>query len=390
MIERASPRRLAALAVAALSLAACAGNSGGGSSSGNASNKGPVLIGYVNALQGPYAVAGVPELNGVKAAIDEINKAGGAKGRQLQLAATLDDQGQATQSTAAFRRAVSENNVSAVLGPGITPPGLADADIAESSKVLQINFIAQKEAWQGKTYVWSAVGDQGLIAQAMVNYMAKRNAKKVDILYVNIPYGVAGFNFLKQQAPAKGMTVGVTDNWDVGGFDFTPQVQKVIADRPDGVFLWGAAAPSDSQVLKQLRQAGFQGPVVGDAAYSLPNVPSVAGPAADTIVAVSQLNLVNPDARTQKFVDDYKTVSGSPTLPSYLAGTAYDSVYVLKTAVERANGDSDPTKLARAMVGLNHQGVTGAFKYTADNHAGPGLDSFVAITYKNGQYAAAP
>lgn len=382
-------RTLTLAAAVPLCLAACAGSSGSQTTTGS-SDTTPLKIGYVNALQGPFAVAGVPEQNGVKVAIDEINKSGGAKGHQLVLAASLDDQGQATQSTAAFKRVVSENGVGVVLGPGITPPGLADAEIAESQKVMNINFIAQREAWQGKTYVWSAVAEQSNIAQAMVNYMARKSVKKVDILYVNIPYGVAGFGFLKQQAPAKGMTIGVTDNWDVTGFDFTPQIQKVLADKPDGVFLWGAAAPSDSQVLKQLRQAGYQGPVVGDAAYSLPNVPSVAGAAADTVVAVSQLNLASPDARTQKFVAGYKTVSGSDVLPSYLAGTAYDSVYVLKAAIEKAGGKIDATSIAKAMEGVTYSGVTGKFAYSASNHAGPGLDSFTAITYKNGQYATAP
>ena len=58
--------------------------------------------------------------------------------------------------------------------------------------------------------------------------------------------------------------------------------------------IWGAATPADAQLLKQIRNAGYKGPAAGDVAFSLPFIPKDAGPAADTIMTLSQLNTVNP------------------------------------------------------------------------------------------------
>ena len=98
-----------------------------GSSTGSSSESGPIKFGYLNALSGAYAVAGLPELNGAKLAVKDINAAGGVCKRQIALAATADDQGQANLSVAGLRKLAQQDNLKLIIGPGITPPGLATA-----------------------------------------------------------------------------------------------------------------------------------------------------------------------------------------------------------------------------------------------------------------------
>ena len=120
------------------------GSSTGGASTGSSSESGPIKFGYLNALTGPYAVAGLPELNGAKLAVKDINAAGGVCKRQLQLAATADDQGQPNLSIAGLRKLVQQDGLKLVIGPTITPPGLATAPVAEGLKTWFMEETAQR------------------------------------------------------------------------------------------------------------------------------------------------------------------------------------------------------------------------------------------------------
>src|SRR5215471_6348022 len=70
-----------------------------------------VDFGYLNALSGPYAVAGGPELAAVKLAVSDINAAGGVCGMKMNLKATADDQGQANLSVAGLRKLVQQDGL---------------------------------------------------------------------------------------------------------------------------------------------------------------------------------------------------------------------------------------------------------------------------------------
>ena len=381
---------LAMIATAALGLSACAGgdDDGGESSGGGSAEQGPIEFGYLNALTGDFAVAGKPELQGVQLAVRHINEAGGVCGRQLELAATQDDQGQANLAVAGLRKLVQQENQKIIIGPGITPPGLATAPVAEQLKVWFMLETAQREPWEGREYVFSNISPQDTYSPLIADYLEQQmegGGKEVAIVYANIPYGQAGQKLLLAEAEERGWDVTVNEGYDPSQFKFTSQAQKIAQSKPDGVLMWGAATPGDAQVLKQIRQSGYDGPMAGDVALSLPFVPEIAGQAAETIVAPSQLNFVDPDAATKKFLDAYQ--SAYDETPTFLPGAAYDAVHIIGEAVKKNDCKTDPKALAAAMDGLDYRGVTGEFKYTKEYRGGPQADSFRPVTFRDGEYA---
>ncbi len=349
-----------------------------------------INIGFLNALTGPYAVAGTPELAAAKLAITDVNNAGGVCNMKLNLAATADDQGQANLSVAGLRKLVQQDGLHLIIGPGITPPMRAIAPVAESLKTFVIGETAQRDPWKGRKYIFSGVTPQDVYAPLMVNYIAKKlgpGKHKVGILYANVPYAQSGYDLLKANLAKRGWPIVVNDNWDVSKFDFTSQAQKVAQANPEAVFLWGAATPADGQILKQLRAAGYQGPAATDLAYTLPFIPSVAGAAANTIVMPSQLNTFHPDAATKKFLTAYKKATKQPA--TFLSGQAYDDVKIIAAAVKKAGCKTDADSVSAAMVGLKYKGVTGSFAFTSGYHGGPQGKSFTEVAWKNGKQVKA-
>lgn len=366
------------------------GSSTGGASTGSSSESGPIKFGYLNALTGPYAVAGLPELNGAKLAVKDINAAGGVCKRQLQLAATADDQGQPNLSIAGLRKLVQQDGLKLVIGPTITPPGLATAPVAEGLKTWFMEETAQRQPWTGKTYVFSVITPQDVEGQLVFDWMQKKlgsGPHKVGIIYAAVPYAQAGFAQLNQLAKKAGWTV-VSDSYDPTALTFQTQASKLASANPDGLMLWGAATPADAQLLKQIRAAGYKGPAAGDVAYSLPFIPKDAGAAADTITTLSQLNTINPPPNTQKFLDEFQAAYNQQA--TYLPGAAYDAVHLLGAAIQKAGCKTDSLSVSQAMIGLNYTGVNGPYAYTSTYKGGPPSDSYKYITYKDGKAVFAP
>ena len=384
---RGSQRPIRRIALAVLVAAGASIGVASAFAGGARTNAETIDFGYLNALSGPYAVAGLPELAAVKLGVTDVNAKGGVCGKKVRLAATADDQGQANLSVAGLRKLVQQNGLKIIIGPGITPPTRADAPVAEALKVFFIGETAQRDPWEGRKYIFSSVTPQDIYAPLMVSYMAKKlgpGKHKVGILYANVPYAQFGYELLKKSIAQRGWQLVSSDNWDVTKFDFTSQAQKIASANPEGLFFWGAATPADAQILKQVRDAGYGGQAIGDVAYTLPFIPKVAGNAASaTIVAPSQLNSVKPNAATKKFLAGYKKATKQDA--TFLSGQAYDNVHIIAASVKRGGCKTDPDSLAKGLAGLKYTGVNGQYTYTAKYKGGPQSSSFFFITYRNGK-----
>src|SRR6478672_4910296 len=98
----------AATVVAALLLVSTSG-----CPSGSSSNE--IVIGHYASMSGSEATFGRSTDEGIKIAVDEINKEGGINGKKVRVI-TYDDKGDAREAGAAVTRLISKDGVVAVLG----------------------------------------------------------------------------------------------------------------------------------------------------------------------------------------------------------------------------------------------------------------------------------
>src|SRR5512143_3338462 len=87
----------------------------------------PIKIGALFAVTGPGSFLGEPERNTAQMVVDEINKAGGIKGRPLQLVA-YDTQGDTTKAKQLVNRLIKNDKVVAIIGPSTTGDTMAIID----------------------------------------------------------------------------------------------------------------------------------------------------------------------------------------------------------------------------------------------------------------------
>lgn len=92
-----------------------------------------IRLGMATALSGPAADLGLNMRAGVQAALDEANRAGGIRGRKLELIA-LDDGYEPTRTAPQMRRLIDEHRVVAVVGNVGTPTAVAAIPIANETR----------------------------------------------------------------------------------------------------------------------------------------------------------------------------------------------------------------------------------------------------------------
>src|SRR5919198_3942544 len=94
----------------------------------------PILIGTIQPMSGPYAAFGVKFYQAYNMAADEINAAGGIKGRPIQIVFE-DSQDKMDLAQTATRKLVENPKILALMGGRLSGAGLSIAQVAEREHI---------------------------------------------------------------------------------------------------------------------------------------------------------------------------------------------------------------------------------------------------------------
>ncbi len=350
-----------------LAMAAC-----GGEPANNGGNDTPdattVKIGGIGPLTGAYANYGLSEKNGAELAVKEINEAGGIAGKQIELS-YQDSQGESESAVNAYGKlmdwgmevslgcVLSGENASVVAAARdddvllITPSGSADKCIDGNDKAFRVCFY---DSYQGA---------------AAAQYIKDNNmVDTVGILYQSDnDYSVGLYNAFVAKCGELGITIAETQTFTSStNTDFSTQVSALVSSGVKLVFI-PLYAEEASTFLTQAH-GKFADDVYFFGADGLDGI--LGKVEQDTSLANNVLMLTpfaadNPAENVQSFVKKYQEAYGAT--PDQFAADAYDAIYVIKAAVEKA-GSTSGAALASALTSLTVEGVTGTMTWTADGN----------------------
>jgi len=220
-------------------------------------------IGLVNETTGPNAEAGLYTVNGARLATEEINKAGGSLGKQVEL--VIEDNGSTNPGTVlAFSKLVGEG-VPAVIGPirstqtqAISPTSLRSG-IPTVFGGTDPNLTHTGNRWlfrcrPNDSYSSLVISDFGLTTLKL---------KKWAIIHSTDAFGTAGMNALVQALKAKGVTPVLVQGYTNNSQDFTPIVLAIKKSGADVIGTYMTNSPDVGIFAKQLRQLGVTPTWVG-------------------------------------------------------------------------------------------------------------------------------
>ena len=351
----------------------------------------PIKIGALFSITGPASFLGEPERNTALMVIDEINKAGGIKGRPVQLIA-YDTQGDATKAKQLVNKLIKNDKVAAIIGPSTTGDTMAIIDDVEKAGIPLISCAAGSKITDPvKKWVFKTAQNDGLAVVKIFEHLNKKKISRVAILTVSDGFGSSGREQLKSHAAKYGIQIVQDDTYGPKDTDMTAQLTKIRGSQAQAVICWGTN-PGPAVIAKNVKQLGIKLPLYMSHGVSSKKFIELAGDAAEGIMLPSGRVIVAdvlPASDRQKksllaYVKDYQ--KHFKTEGDHFGGHAWDAVMLLKGAIERG-GDNPSAIRDQLEKTTNFAGIGGIFTYSAQDHAGLNKDAFVLIEIKNRDWA---
>lgn len=357
-------------------LAGCAGNS----NTANGDKK-VFSIGGSGPLTGDYASYGISVKQGAEIAVAEINEAGGVNGMEFKYT-ILDDEAEAQPAISAYNKLMDEG-VDVILGNVTSGSTIAITELTKEDGILQLTPSGSALDCTKYDNAFRICFTDPLQGVTMADFTTNTlGFKNVAILYdVASDYSKGMAEAFIEQLESNGGTIVAHESFTSGDVDFNTQLTTIKSSNAEVLFI-PAYYQDVASILNQAAVQELNLPLIGGDGWD-----GVLGQLEDSSLAEGAIFLspfIASDSaeNVQNFVSKYKEKFGST--PDQFAADAYDGVYVIKAAIEKANS-TESADLIKAMTEIEVDGVTGNMTFTPEGE--PNKDAKL-IVIKNGEYQA--
>ena len=360
----------------------------------------PIKIGLTGPFTGGSSSMGVSMRDGVKLAVDEVNKAGGVLGRPLQLI-ERDDEAKNEVGVQIAQELINKEGVVATLGYINTGVALASQRFYQEAEIPVINNVAtgtliskQFVPPDNKNNYIFRTSDNDAIQSAMIadEAVKRQGFKKPAILADSTNYGQLGRADLVKALATMGVKPVAEEKFNIGDTDMTAQLLRAKEAGAD-VILTYAIGPELAQIANGMAKLGWKVPVIGSWTLSMANFIDTAG-ANGNGAMMPQTFIQLPDTPKRKaFIEAYQAAYKIDRMPSPVsAAQGYDSVLLLAAAIKQA-GSTDGRKVRDALENLNTkvEGVVTVYDkpFSATDHEAITANIPVFGLVKDGRVVAA-
>lgn len=372
-----------AAAVMALSLAGCSGGSMDDSSSSSVKASGDsITIGTVTTNSGTAAAYGEAEVKGFELAVSEINAKGGINGKKVKLE-SMDDKGDATEASNAYNKLAGDNNVLAVAGPTISATTAAVAPLADQSKLVTIAPAATSDSIETGNYLFRTCFKDSYQGEVAARFAAENlKVKKVAVLYgTGDPYSSGVGEAFAKAAEKLGLeVVDKESSSSADDTEYSAQLQKIQASGAELLYAPYYYSVAGPYIIPQARSVGFEGYVMGPDGYDGLKLTGDKSQYNKTYYTTHYSADDNTNTKVQDFIKSYKSKNNAE--PNTFAALGYDTIYMIKQAIEKAGENATREDVRNAVAGMTFDGVTG--KFTMDKSGSP-TKSVTVLEMKDGK-----
>ncbi|MGI6349372.1 MAG: ABC transporter substrate-binding protein [Eubacteriales bacterium] len=373
---------LAVLAVVALVATAFVGCGGGGAKKPEPD---VIKIGANYELSGAVGQYGLMSLEGIKLAVEEVNAAGGIKGKQVELV-IVDNKSDNNESKTVATRLATQDEVLVILGPATSGAVKATTTVSDQYKVPVITSSGTADdvtVVNGKVnkYIFRTCFNDSFQGTVMGNFATKDlGLKNFVILSDNSnDYSMGLAATFKEVLAKEGATVVAEENFTAGDKDFSPILTKIKDKKFDAIYL-PAYYEEAGLIIKQARTMGINVPILGADGYDDTKLNAIAGD--ENLNNVFFSGHYSSDDTTPivvDFVKMYQEKKGA--VPNAFNALGYDMARAVLAACE-ASDSLTSEDIAKAFAATtNFEGVTGTFTLDANHNP---VKSAVVIELKNG------
>lgn len=346
-----------------------------------------IKIGLNYELSGNVATYGQSSVKGIEFAIDEINKAGGVLGKQIELV-KVDNKSDSAEAANVSTKLATRDKVVVILGPATSGDAKAASPAAMQNKIPLISSSATSDDFtvdsNGKVrdYIFRTCFNDSFQGITMANFaFSDLKAKKAAILIDNTSDYSKGIgkNF-KETFEKLGGEILTEEAYQSKDTDYKAVLTNIKGTNPDVLYVPGYYEEV-GLIIKQARELGINIPILGADGYDSPKLAEIADKKSlENVYYTNHYSSMDDASDVIKFRESFKKKNGSE--PDAFSALGYDMGYFVADAIKRA-GEADPEKIKDALADTkDFKGITGTF--SMDENHNP-VKSITILQLKDGQ-----
>ena len=361
---RAGRRKLlsgAGAVTLALALAACSSPGGTSASSGSSSSGGgglpdTIKIMDINGLTGPVAFAGSNAAKGTALAVEQI-EADGLLGKSKLEIDSKDAAADPQQAASFASQAIADPSYAAILGPSASAQSAAVSPIVQAAGMPTVYVQSGSEGVIVGDATYRLTPPAASYYDIVGGYIDQKHIKTASVLFNagNPTLAQLGQTTVPALLKDKNVETVGTGSVEVTAQDFTTSASQIAGQKPDAAFLL-LTGPQYPVAISQLKQAGFQGEIIGFSAMGAGNLNS-AGQTAAGAVWPTNFTATQTDESSKKFVEAFQKKYNE--LPNNYAAEAYDRMWFLARAIAEADS-ADRSAIKDGLATVADKGFDGA------------------------------
>lgn len=326
-------------------LTGCGGGGGGEKAAAD-----EIRVGANFELTGNVANYGTATFKGLELAVEEANAAGGINGKKIKLikADTKSDTAEAVNSAT---KLIAEDKVKVLVGPATTAPVIAETQVATEHKVpilAPCATSAKVTVDNGKVqpYVFRSCFIDPQQGDVMAQFASANLGAKTAVVYIDSSsdYSKSLGAVFKERFEAAGGQVVMEEAFLQKDQDFKATLTKIKTANADVIFI-PAYYEEVGKIVKQARELGIQGVILGTDGWDEPKVADIAGKDALNKTYFCT-HYSDKDEHVKPFLEAFQKKYNHA--PNVFAALGYDAGKLLVDALKRAGSD-DPEKIVKAL-----------------------------------------
>lgn len=325
-------KMMSAALTAAMTVTMLAGCGGGETEKGSSDT---IKIGGIGPVTGDAAIYGEAVKNGAELAVKEINEAGGINGAQIEFN-FQDDEADAEKAVNAYNT-LKDWGMQALLGTVTSAPCVAVGEVAQADNMFLLTPSGTAVECVQYDNAFRVCFSDPMQGAESAKYIADNQlATKIAVIYNSSDvYSTGIYQAFAKEAETEGLEIVAAEAFTAESkTDFSVQLQKAKDAGAELVFLpfyYSEAA----LVLQQAAGINYSPIFFGcDGMDGILDVEGFDADLANNLMFLSPFTPTSTDEAIQKFVTDYKEAYGGT--PNQFAADAYDGVYAMKAAMEKA------------------------------------------------------
>lgn len=335
-----------------------------------------IKIGALLPLTGGAASWGESSQRGAQMAIDDINKAGGINGQQVELI-SQDHACDPKTALSAYQQSLLQTKTFISSSCSGTVLSIAP-NLEKDNALLLATVVGSVKISSASPYLfrnWTVETNQADLIGAKIKELGY---KKIGILNEQTDFGKGLATGVQNYLKNSGIEI-ITDSFAPGAIDVRTQLTKLKSQKIEALFFAPQTDTSSEVVLSQMEELNFKPKLfVNDIVLGAPKLLSQHPALLEGAIGC---NFISQSDKMQNFLDTYKNRFGSEIAHATAGAVAYDSIMMLTEAI-KANGDTNQG-IASYLNNINYQGVSGNNSFNSKNDRSE--VGYILNTVKNSQ-----